>query len=322
MLKKGGRMFDIDPSSISVMDRQKILTSGIGPRPIALVSTINENGQANLSPFSFFNAFGANPPILAFSPARRGRDGSLKDTYHNIEKNKECVVAVVSFDMVEQISLASSEYESSVDEFIKSGLSKVNSNKIKAYGVKEAPLWMECKVNQIINLGESNGSGNLIIAEVIMFHISEHVFENGVINPDKADIVGRFGENYYVRASAESIFEVAKPVGKGIGMDQLPAFMKESHIYSANNLARFANTETIPNETEIIKYLSNLKVSESFNLNEFERLELNEMADDMISLALAAEKSAKKLYIERTAKIFLEKNDFDLAWKTAMIANR
>ena len=314
-------MLEINPNDISVMERQRILTSGIGPRPIALVSTINESGQANLSPFSFFNAFGANPPTLVFSPARRGRDASLKDTYRNIEKTKECTVAAVSFDMVEQISLASSEYDSNVDEFVKSGLTKVNSKIIKSFGVKEAPLWMECKVNQIINLGESNGSGNLMIAEIVMFHISEDVFEDGNINPERADIVGRFGQNYYVRASGDSIFEIPKPVGKGIGMDELPSFMKESHIYTANNLARFANTESLPSENEVDEFKKDIKTADLYNKFEFERLELKKMPSEMLALALIAEKTEKKDLLERTAKVFLEINQFDFAWKTAMLVN-
>ena len=312
-------MLQYNPKDMSVMEIQGFLTSGIGPRPIALVSTISEDGVPNLAPFSFFNAFGANPPTLVFSPARRGRDGTLKDTYYNAKATGECVVSIVSYDMVEQVSLSSTEYSSDVNEFDKSGFTMVESTCVKPAGIKESPFWMECKVNDIVSLGENNGSGNLVIAEIVMFHVNPNVLKDGKLDPDALDAVGRFGQNNYVRASGDSIFVVDKPTTKGIGMDALPQAFTESHIYSANNLARFANVLQLPTKEEVLQFKSSIE-TEPFDEYDFSRAEKLKQPSKMLALVLSAP-SSKKLnsFIERTAKLFLETHQFEQAIRTAMI---
>src|SRR5690606_39340671 len=206
----------------------RIMLGGIAPRPIALVSTLSEDGIPNLTPFSFFNAFGSNPPIIAFSPARRGRDASLKDTYHNLVRTRECVVHSVTYDMVEQISLASTEYPSEVDEFIKSGLTPIDSDIVKPKRVKESPFQMECRLLQMHSFGDGGASANIAICEVLKFHVAEDIFRNGIIQPDLIDLVARMSANYYCRANGNAIFEVEKPVNKkGIGYDNLPQHIKD-----------------------------------------------------------------------------------------------
>ncbi|MFB3056658.1 MAG: flavin reductase family protein, partial [Ignavibacteriaceae bacterium] len=238
-------MLHYKPEDISVPEFHKLLLGGVGPRPIALVSTLSAEGKINLSPFSFFNAFGVNPPIIAFSPARRGKDASLKDTYNNLIATKECVVQSVTFSMVEQISLASTEYPTEVNEFIKSGLTPINSDVVKPKRVKESPFQMECKLIEMKSYGESGGSANMAICEVLKIHVAEDIFTNGLIDPKKIDLVGRMSGNFYCRANGEAIFEVEKPTAKkGIGYDQLPDFIKHSHVFTANNLAKLANVES------------------------------------------------------------------------------
>ena len=254
-------MKDINPKDISILEIQKLLLGGVSPRPIALVSTVSADGKNNLSPFSFFNAFGANPPMVAFSSSRRVRDGSLKDTYNNLMQTKECVIQAVTYDMVEQVSLSSTEYETGVDEFVKSGLTPIDSNIVKAKRVKESPFQMECKLDQMINLGNDKGSGNLAICEVVYFHVEEDIFQNGIIHPSLIDLVGRSSGDFYTRANGESLFEIEKPLSKkGIGYDQIPQFIKSSHTFSANNLGKFGNSERIPSEEEVNSFLASLEV--------------------------------------------------------------
>ncbi|MBZ0199467.1 MAG: flavin reductase family protein, partial [Ignavibacteriaceae bacterium] len=249
-------MIHFTPSEKKVPEVHQMLLGGIGPRPIALVSTLNKNGQNNLSPFSFYNVFGANPPIIAFSPSRRGHDATLKDTYHNLYETKECVVQSVTYSMVEQISLASTEYPSEVDEFIKSGLTPIDSDLVKPKRVKESPFQMECKLVEIKSYGEGGAAANMAICEVIKFHVAEDIFINGIIQPDLIDLIGRMSGNFYCRAKGSAIFEVEKPIRKkGIGYDAVPMFIKSSHIYSANNLGKFGNTEFIPTSTEVDEFI-------------------------------------------------------------------
>ena len=216
----------IDPKDVSVAKLQGFLQSAIGPRPIAFASTVDRNGKPNLSPFSFFNIFSANPPILVFSPARRVRDNTVKHTLLNCEATKEVVINVVNFDIVQQMSLSSTEYGDGVNEFLKSGLTQVPSLVVKPYRVGESPVQFECKVNEIIALGENGGAGNMIICEVLKMHIDESVLdENETIDPVKIDLVARLGGNWYSRAN-KGLFEVEKPlVSLGIGVDALPDFI-------------------------------------------------------------------------------------------------
>lgn len=322
-------MLDIDPKDVSVPEFHKLLLGGVAPRPIALVSTLSENGKPNLSPFSFFNAFGANPPIIAFSPARRGRDGSLKDTYKNLIQTKECVVQAVTYSMIEQISLASSEYSPGVDEFIKSGLTPVESDKVKPPRVKESPFQMECVLKDMMSYGEDGGSANLAICEVVKLHVKKEVIKDGVIEPDLIDLVARMSANYYCRAKGDSVFVVEKPgTSLGVGFENIPEFMKTSEIYSANDLAKFAGIAKIPS----IKEADELKKK-----TEDERLEMEQPLVEaffkfqalndykkmlkVASLILKGNKEEIK-YLELTAKNALKNNDIDFAWKTALMVDQ
>lgn len=239
----------INPIDYSTKDLHKILLSSVTPRPIALASTIDTNGVVNLSPFSYFNVFSANPPVLIFSPANRVTDNSKKDTLINISKVKEVVINLVDYNIVEPTSLSSVYFEKNVDEFLKSGLTKMESIKVKPPRVLESPVSYECKVNDVISLGNNGGAGNLIICEVLMIHINEEFLnENGDIDPLKLNLVARMGENYYLDVKKESLFEIKKPVGvNAIGVDSLPNHASESLILSHNDLARLGNIEEIPN---------------------------------------------------------------------------
>ncbi len=202
----------IDPKSTPTAKLHGYLLGAIGPRPIAFASTIDEHGVPNLSPFSFFNVFSANPPIAIFSPARRGRDNTTKHTFENAKLNREVVINVVNYDLVEQMSLSSTEYGAGVDEFIKAGLTPVPSELIQPFRVKESPVQFECKVKEVVELGQEGGAGNLIICEIVMIHIDESILDDdGRIDQHKIDLVGRLGGNWYVRASGNALFEIAKP---------------------------------------------------------------------------------------------------------------
>jgi flavin reductase (DIM6/NTAB) family NADH-FMN oxidoreductase RutF len=220
-------MLHFTPKELPVPKVHQFLIGGVAPRPIALVSTLSKDGTPNLSPFSFFNVFGANPPVVAFSPARRGKDFSLKDTYYNIVETKECVIQTVTYSMVEQVSLASTQYKSEVNEFEKSGLTPIESDIVKPFRVKESPFQMECKLLEIKSYGEGGSSANIAICEVLKFHISEDIIKDGIIQPDLLDPVARMSGNFYVRASGNAVFTVVQPTTKiGVGYDGLPEFRK------------------------------------------------------------------------------------------------
>jgi flavin reductase (DIM6/NTAB) family NADH-FMN oxidoreductase RutF len=224
------------------------LLSAIAPRPIAFASTIDKAGNVNLSPFSFFNVFGANPPLLIFSPARRVRDNTLKHTLENVKEVPEVVINVVTYAIVEQMSLASTEYEKGVNEFVKAGFTELASEVVRPPRVRESPVQLECKVEQVIETGTEGGAGNLVICRVVRLHIAPEILnEAGKIDPHKIDLVARMGDDYYCRASGAAVFEVAKPLAKkGIGIDALPAEIRQSHILTGNSLAKLANIETLP----------------------------------------------------------------------------
>src|SRR5690606_9637232 len=224
------KMISIETGSIPVPRLHAYLLGAVGPRPIALASTIDAQGRPNLAPFSFFNIFSANPPVLIFSPARRGRDNTTKHTYHNVKNLKEVVINVVNFDMVQQTSLASTEYAEGVNEFEKAGFTALASDMVAPFRVKESPVHFECKVREVIELGQEGGAGNLVICEVLKMHIKESVLdENGIIDQQKIDTVGRMGGDFYCRASGSALFEVAKPLRTlGIGVDQIPDDIRNS----------------------------------------------------------------------------------------------
>ncbi len=242
-----------DPYELSIPERQGILTSAIGPRPICFASTIDKDGNINLSPFSFFNVFSNNPPILVFSPARRGRDNTTKHTYENIKEVPEVCINIVNYPMVEQMSLASTEYEKGVNEFVKAGFTEIPSEKIKPPRVKESPVSFECTVDQVIELGTEGGAGNLVIARIQRIHLNtDFLDENGKLDNTKLDLVGRLGANWYSRANVDALFEIPKPLQtKGIGVDFLPKHVQESTVLTANNLGRLGNIEQLPSEEDI-----------------------------------------------------------------------
>jgi flavin reductase (DIM6/NTAB) family NADH-FMN oxidoreductase RutF len=251
-------MKSFEPHVLSPMQLQSYLQTAIAPRPIAFASTIDINGKPNLSPFSFFNVFSSNPPILVFSPARRVRNNTIKHTLINCEATKQVVINIVDYSIVQQMSLSSTEYPDGVNEFVKSGLTMLPSDMIKPYRVAESPVQFECKVNEIIALGNQGGAGNLIICEVVKIHIKENILdENGMIDQQKIDLVARLGSNWYTRAN-EGLFEVEKPlVTLGIGVDQIPDFIKESKVFDGNDLGKLGNIETLPTEEEINIFVKN-----------------------------------------------------------------
>ncbi len=291
----------VNPQDSSLKEVHKLLLSGVSPRPIALVSTISEEGKDNLAPFSYFNAFGANPPYVAFSPAYSGKDGSAKDTLLNLQKTPECVIHAVPFDLVEQVSLASTAFPRGISEFVKAGFETLDSDIVKPKRVKLSPFHMECQVEQIIPLGNTNGSGNLVLCRVVRFHISESVLEEGTMNPDALDLVGRNGLNFYTRASGSALFKLDKPHGKGIGIDQLPESIRNSKILSGNDLGKLGSLSSLPSKENINKYLKRL----SQDRREAEYIALYKV--------YLNDPSAPKQKVELAAKMALSEGDTDFA---------
>lgn len=287
-------MLSIDPKDLTPVQTQAYLQGAIGPRPIAFASTMDVNGVPNLSPFSFFNIFSSNPPILIFSPARRVRNNTVKHTLLNCEATKEVVINIANYDMVQQLSLSSTEYGDGVDEFIKSGFTKTPSDKIRPFRVTESPVQLECKVNEIIALGSEGGAGNLIICEVIKIHISEAVLnEKGTIDQHKIDLIARMGGDWYTRAN-KGMFEVAKPLTTlGIGVDAIPENAVKSGIFAGNDLGILGNVEVLPTEDEIADFLN-------------EHNEIKDLKDNNNDL------------IYKKAKEFLNGGDVSSAWKTLL----
>jgi len=285
-------MLSIEPKDISTAQLHGYLQSAVAPRPIAFASTISASGQPNLSPFSFFNVFSANPPILVFSPARRVRDNSVKHTLTNVEATKEVVINVVNYDIVQQASLSSTEYAEGVNEFLKSGLTAIASDLVKPFRVAESPVQFECKVNEIVSLGENGGAGNLVICEVLKIHIHESVLDkNGLIDQHKIDLVSRLGGNWYSRSNV-GLFEVPKPLTTlGIGVDAIPDFVKRSPVFNGNDLGILGNVESLPTEEEI-----DIFVKQNF----------------AVKGVLSADDILKK---HQKAKEYLDKNDISAAWK-------
>lgn len=257
-------MLRIDPEQEQTPKLHQYLVGSVAPRPIAFASTISADGTPNLAPYSFFNVFSSNPPTLVFSSNRRVSNNTTKDTLHNVQENGEVVINVVSFQIVRQMAITSIEYASDVSEFGKAGLTPIPSEIIKPFRVKESPVQMECKVQQIVPLGESGGAGHLIICKVVLMHIDERVLdEEGRINPHKIDLMGRLGRAYYVRASGESIHKIYQSVKEpSIGFDRLPPNIKTSRILTANNLAQLAGMSTPPTHEDL------LRVKESEHIQE------------------------------------------------------
>lgn len=288
-------MLSIDPKEIPTAKLQGYLQGAIGPRPIAFASTLDRNDVPNLSPFSFFNVFSSNPPILVFSPARRVRNNTVKHTLINAELNREVVINVVNYAIVQQASLSSTEYGDGINEFEKSGLTMVPSDVVKPFRVKESPVQFECKVKDIIALGDEGGAGNLIICEVVKIHVDEAILdENGAVDQNKIDLVSRMGGNWYSRAN-QGLFEVEKPLTTlGIGVDNIPDFVKECGVFNGNDLGKLGNVEVLPNEDEITAF-----IKEDFEIK-----------------ALLSADDADKKY--KKAKQYLDNNEVLKAWKVLL----
>lgn len=296
-------MLTIDPKEIPVPKLHHYLLGAVGPRPIAFASTIDKDGNRNLAPFSFFNVFSANPPIMVFSPARSGRTNTTKNTFDNVKEIPEVVINIVNYSIVEQMSLASSPFEAEVDEFVKSGLTPIASDTIRPFRVKESPVQFECKVNEIIELGKEGGAGNLIICEVTKIHINEDVLdENGVIDQHKIDLVSRMGGNWYCRANSDSMFEIKKPIMTvGIGYDSIPEDIRNSKILSGNDLGKLGGIEQLPDETDVNDH------------------KLIELADLFVDLEDDQEKL--ELELHKLAKQELKEDKLKEAWMTLLAFN-
>lgn len=248
----------IDVKSGDNAELYKYLSSAITPRPIAFVSTVNKNGSKNLSPFSFFNVFSINPPILIFAPVRRIRNNTSKDTLENVKQIKECVISIVTKNIDQQVSLSSCDYDVDINEFEKAGFTELKSDLIKPSRIKESPINFECKVNKIIDLGTEGGSGSLVLCEVLKMHINKSILnEFNDIDPFKLNVVSRLGANWYGKTTKDSLYEIAKPISKkGMGFDNLPLHIRNSKILTGNELAILASRECLPEKSEINNNLS------------------------------------------------------------------
>lgn len=242
-------MKSYNPKDLPTPQLHQYLVGSVAPRPIAFASTVDENGNPNLAPYSFFNVFSSNPPIMVFSSNRKVADNTTKDTLHNIEKTREVVINVVPHEIVRQMAVASVSFSSDVNEFEKSGLTPIASDIVKAFRVKESPVQFECVVKEILPLGNEGGAGHLIICEIVRLHLAEHIFdEEGRIDPQKINLVGRLGRAFYTKASGDAVFKVFQPVPKlVIGYDNLPANIKNSEVLTGNNLGQLAGLFEMPN---------------------------------------------------------------------------
>ncbi|MDZ4669108.1 MAG: flavin reductase family protein [bacterium] len=294
-------MKTIGPKDLPLGEFHNALLTAVAPRPICFASTIDKDGNANLSPFSFFNIFGSNPTRFIFSPARRVRDNTIKHTLENVMAHKEVVINMVNYAMVQQMSLASCEYPRNVSEFEKAGLTPIASQMVKPYRVMESPVQFECKVVDIIETGKEGGAGNLIIAEMLLMHISPDVLmADGKIDQHKMDLVGRLGSDWYVRASGNALFEVAKPAKNlGIGFDQLPEPIRNSKILTGNNLGMLANVEQLPDGDSVAIYQR-----------------MNKELQAILSLDI--DKETKNANIQKLAQHLLNEGKVVDAWKALL----
>lgn len=291
-------MLSLKISDLSTAELQNYLQYAIAPRPICFASTIDKEGNVNLSPFSFFNLFSTNPPVCIFSPARRVRDNTTKHTLENVLEVPECVINIVNYNMVQQTSLASVEYAKGVNEFLKAGFTELKSELVKPPRVAEAPVQFECVVNEVISLGKNAGAGNLILAEIKLMHIHEEILDaDGKIDQQKIDLVARLGGDWYCRVTKENLFKVAKPVRTmGIGVDSLPNNIKYSKVLTGNNLGQLGNVEHLPLAEEI-ELLKNIPEIKDFLGN------------------LQQNSSVREVKLHSFARQYLEKGDVQTAWK-------
>jgi flavin reductase (DIM6/NTAB) family NADH-FMN oxidoreductase RutF len=298
-------MFTIDPKEIKTGVLHSYMLAAIAPRPIAFASTIDKDGNMNLAPFSFFNAFGSNPPTVVFSPARRVRDNTIKHTLENIYDTKEVVINVVNYAMVQQMSLASTEYPKGVSEFVKAGFTPVKSELIRPFRVKESPVQMECKVVEVKEMGDQGGAANLIICEILLMHIDESVLTpDNKIDPNRIDLVARMGGDLYCRASGNAIFDVAKPNSElGMGIDQLPESIRNSTILTGNNLGQLGNVRNFPDALSV----------EEFRKRDFMKELFSKYGHD---------EKVIQTKLHELAKTLLEQKHVDEAWKVLLCLNK
>ncbi|MFC4218811.1 flavin reductase family protein [Flagellimonas marina] len=269
----------LDPKTLSQPELYSIMSTAIAPRPICFASTVDKEGNVNLSPFSFFNMFSSSPPVMIFSPARSGRDNSLKHTHQNVVEVPQVVINVVNHAMAEQMSLSSTAYDKGVNEFVKAGFTEVPSVKVKPPRVGEAPVSFECTVLEVVELAQTPGAGNLVIVQVDMIHVNDDYFTNGVLDTEKLDLVGRMGGNWYIRAIRESLFEIPKPIRThGIGVDALPKGIRESTVLTGNNLGRLGNLERVPSTKEI------KAIIEKEGLEKASKSELHTLAQQLLEV--------------------------------------
>lgn len=281
----------IDPKQISQLELYALLVGIVAPRPIAFVSTMDEDGMPNLAPYSFFNVFSSAPPILVFSSNRRASSNTTKDTLNNVMATREVVVNVVSYDIVRQMSLTSIEYPSDINEFEKAGFTPLPSDFVKPFRVKESPAQMECKVVDIITLGDQAGAGHLIICEIVRIHVNESIFDSqGRVDPQRIDLVGRLGRAFYVRASDEAIHTIFRPTDKmAIGFDQLPDSVRWSTILTGNDLGQLAGIAAPPTPEALQELAKTHEIATILNgtdaTEKLHRLAQIELAKENVDLA-------------------------------------
>ncbi|MES2873018.1 MAG: flavin reductase family protein [Bacteroidota bacterium] len=294
-------MLSLNPSDLTTLELQNYLQYAIAPRPICFVSTIDKAGNVNLSPFSFFNLFSTNPPVCVFSPARRVRDNTTKHSLENVLEVPECVINIVNYDMVRQTSLTSVEYPKGVNEFIKAGFTQLQSDLVKPPRVAESPVQMECIVKQVIPLGDGAGAGNLVVTEIKLIHIREEILnDSGKIDQAKIDLVARLGGDWYCRVTKENLFQVEKPVRTlGIGVDSIPAAIRNSDILTGNNLGQLGNVESMPSDEEIAQFQSDP--------------ELKQIVD-----ATIGDHTNRERELHQYARKLLEDGKVAEAWKTLL----
>ncbi|RBQ08777.1 flavin reductase family protein [Pedobacter miscanthi] len=295
-------MLTLNTSDLTPVELQNYLQYAIAPRPVCFASTVDAEGNINLSPFSFFNMFSTNPPICVFSPSRRVRDNTTKHTLENIHQIKECVINIVNYDMVQQMSLASTEYAKGVNEFEKAGFTMLKSDLVRPPRVAEAPVQFECVVNDVIPLGDSHGAGNLILAEIKLIHINEEILdESGKIDQHKIDLVARLGGDWYCRVTNDNLFKVAKPLAKlGIGVDRLPQSVRFSKVLTGNDLGMLGNVEHLPGDEEIDLISTHADVKEVLD-------------------ATIGDSTNRERELHELAKKFLNNGEVELALKIVLL---
>lgn len=295
-------MLTLHTADLTPLQIQNYLQYAIAPRPICFASTIDKAGNVNLSPFSFFNMFSSNPPLCVFSPARRVRNNTTKHTLENILEVPECVINIVNYDMVQQVSLASAEYPKGTNEFIKAGFTPLKSELVKPPRVSEAPVQLECTIRNVISLGDTPGAGNLILADIKLIHIRESILdETGKIDQAKIDLVARLGGDWYCRVTKDNLFKVTKPLAIiGIGVDSLPSSVRNSKILTGNNLGQLANVEELPADEEI----EALK----------EQSDIKELLDTTIG-----DTTTRETLLHRKAKEYLDKGNVIDAWRLLLL---